>query len=98
MRVRLSQPCYIGNAYHEAGSVLEVPDEQFTPTVMEQVEADVLPTRMTTPAPKMPTPPLPESGGREIGVETDDLMPQLDPGIDDDKKGGKSSGGGKKKR
>jgi len=95
MRVKATAPIYIHDTYHEAGDILEVEDESFNETVMEPAPDDAGPTRSLAAKPS-PSAPLPPSGGREKGVESEDLLPQLDPGMDDDDRGGK--GGSKKKR
>jgi hypothetical protein len=86
MRVRALQPCYINDAHQEVGAVFEVADEQFTEGVMEEVGEEAPVTR-GAPAARSPSAPLPESGGREKGVETEALEPDLDP--EDEPRSGK---------
>ena len=86
-RVRATQPVYVNEAYHSVGDVFDVAEADFNEAGMEEVDPETLTSR-GEPA-RAPARQYPESGGREKGVESDNLTPDLDP---------ENRDGGKKKR
>jgi len=87
MRVQTKALCYINECCHNPGDVFDINDTDFTDEYMEEVAGDTLVTR-STPAPRpLITPPI--SGGRELGVESDNLIPEEGAEMETHREGGK---------
>ena len=75
--VRALTELYVNECYHAAGDILDVSDLDYTPEKMEEVDPGIPISRQSSP--RAPSRPIPESGGREAGVPSDDLEPGVDP-------------------
>ena len=89
MRVRALQMCYVNECTHAVGEVFDINDSDFAEGVMEEVGADIPLTRNTPPPQVRVQPAPPISGGRELGAESDNLIPEEGMDMETHREGGK---------